>query len=92
MSVRKNTIESDDYDLSQSQPSLRYVLLLTNPEKYGDNLSWTVTILPTYSGGEIPYEEGEPAEDEGSHHHSECHKGLVFFPPGGVHFLSFLES
>ena len=54
---------------------------LTYPEEDGDNDVWTGTEIPADGDGEVPGEEGQPAEEEGPHHHAQGHEGLVLLPP-----------
>jgi len=51
------------------------------PEERGDEDVWTVAGVPAEREGEIPREEGQPAHQEGAHHHAQRHERLVFFPP-----------
>ena len=65
---------------------------LTNPEEDSHHLPGDLAALPADGGGQVPGEEGEPADEEGAHHHPQGHEGLVFLPPRGVDSLSLFQG
>ena len=54
---------------------------LTYPEEDGDDDVRTGTEVTADGDSEVPGEEGQPTQQESSHHNSQCYKGLVFFSP-----------
>ena len=54
---------------------------LTYPEEDGDNNVRTGTEVSADGDSQVPGEEGQPAQQESSHHDSQCYKGLVFLSP-----------
>ena len=66
--------------------------LLSYPEEDGHDLARDLAPLPADGGGEVPGEEGQPAHQEGSHHHPQRHERLVLLPPRRVHTLPFPQS
>lgn len=64
----------------------------TNPEKDGNHLPRDLAGLAADGGGQVPGEEGEPADQEGAHHHPQCHEGLVFLPPRGIYSFSLFQG
>ena len=53
----------------------------------------TGTQLAADGDGEVPGEEGEPAEEEGAQHDAQRHEGLVLLPPHGTaHGASLVRS
>ena len=67
-------------------------LKLTNPEKDRNHLPRDLAGIATDCGGQVPGEEGEPADQEGAHHDPQRHEGLVFLPPRGVDSLSLFQG
>ena len=60
---------------------LALIKRLTYPEEDGHDDVRARAEVPADGDCEVPGEEGEPAEEEGSHHHPQGHECLVFFPP-----------
>ena len=58
--------------------------LLSYPEEDGHDLARDLAPLPADGGGEVPGEEGQPAEEEGAEHDAQRHEGLVLLPPRRV--------
>ena len=47
--------------------------------------TWTGAVGGAADGdGEVPGEEGQPAEEEGAQHDAQRHEGLVLLPPRRV--------
>ena len=59
-------------------------LKLTNPEKDRNHLPRDLAGIAADGGGQVPGEEGEPAEEEGAEHDAQRHEGLVLLPPRRV--------
>ena len=49
------------------------------------------SLLPTQRDCEIPREEGQPTEEEGTHHSTQSHEGLVLLSPGSVDAVPLAE-
>ena len=84
------------YEAKLKQLKPRFVVVsspLTYPEEDGDDDVGTGAAVPADGDGEVPGEEGEPAEKEGPHHHTQRHEGLVLPPPhSGPHCPPLLRT
>ena len=69
-----------------------FIHFLTNPEKDRHYLPGDLADLAADGGGQVPGEEGQPADEEGAHHHPQRHEGLVLLPPRRVDSLSLFQG
>ena len=64
---------------------------VADPEEDGDDNIGAGTTVPTEGDGEVPAEEGHPADEESAHDDAEGDESFVLFPPGGVDAMALAE-
>ena len=63
---------------------------VADPEEDADDNVWAVAVVADRHG-QVPGEEGEPADEKGAHHDAQSHESLVLLPPRRVDSVTLAQ-